>query len=94
MPTEDLQRVLPHLLGAPLPDVVDSACLAGLLDLHRTRGLWRASLRYGYVFGGLRDARCAISLSPDTTGYMFVNEGLFLNQTENAPPPPTCLSLH
>ena len=59
MPTEDVQRVLPHLLGAKLPDVVDSACLAGLLDLHRTRGLWCASTRYGYVFGFLRDARCA-----------------------------------
>lgn len=32
---------------------MDSACIAGLLDLLRTAGMWTASARYGYVFGGL-----------------------------------------
>ena len=28
--------------------------VAGLLDLLRTQGMWKASVRYGYVFGKLR----------------------------------------
>ena len=43
------------LLHSPLPSVVDSAALAGLLDLFRTKGLWLASLRYGYFLGALRE---------------------------------------
>ena len=28
-------------------------CIAGLLDLLRTKGLWLASARYGYLYGAL-----------------------------------------
>ena len=38
------------------PASVDSAGVAGLLDLLRAKGLWLASVRYGYLFGGLTDA--------------------------------------
>ena len=49
----DIQSILGRLLGRPMPSDVDSACIAGLLDLLRTRGLWLASVRYGYLFGAL-----------------------------------------
>ena len=49
----DIQRLLAQLLGRPMPSDVDSACIAGLLDLLRTKGLWLASARYGYLFGAL-----------------------------------------
>ena len=52
-PLEELQALLTHFLGRRPPAEVDSACIAGLLDLLRTRGLWHASVRYGYLFGGL-----------------------------------------
>ena len=52
----DLQRLLARLLGRAMPSDVDSACVAGLLDLLRTKGLWIASVRYGYLFGGLEGA--------------------------------------
>jgi hypothetical protein len=50
---EDLQLLLAKLLHTPSPSAVDSAGVAGLLDLLRTRGMWLASARYGYVFGAL-----------------------------------------
>ena len=31
-------------------------CIAGLLDLLRTKGLWLASARYGYLYGALEPA--------------------------------------
>ena len=52
----DLRRLLQTLLGRPAPAEVDSACLAGLLDLLRTRGCWLASVRYGYLYGALATA--------------------------------------
>ena len=52
-PLEDVQALLAALLHAPMPASVDSACVAGLLDLLRTKGLWRASVRYGYAYGAL-----------------------------------------
>lgn len=39
-----------------MPASVDSACVAGLLDLLRTCGIWRASVRYGYAFGALAES--------------------------------------
>ena len=50
---DELQTLLPLLLHAKLPAAVDSACVAGLLDLLRTEGLWIASTRFGYVHGAL-----------------------------------------
>jgi hypothetical protein len=52
-PLEELQVLLPKLLDSPLPTTADSACIAGLVDLLRTRGLWAASVRYGLLFGAL-----------------------------------------
>ena len=53
---DELQLLLPRLLHSPLPSAVDSVCLAGLVDLLRTKGLWYHSVRYGYVFGALKQA--------------------------------------
>ena len=39
-----------------MPAPVDSACVAGLLDLLRTAGMWLPSVRYGYLYGGLASA--------------------------------------
>ncbi|EOD09678.1 hypothetical protein EMIHUDRAFT_257982 [Emiliania huxleyi CCMP1516] len=39
----DLQLLLVRLLGHPIPSDVDSACVAGLLDMLRTKGVWLAS---------------------------------------------------
>ncbi|EOD23408.1 hypothetical protein EMIHUDRAFT_239675 [Emiliania huxleyi CCMP1516] len=52
----DLQLLLVRLLGHPIPSDVDSACVAGLLDMLRTKGVWLASVRYGYLFGALSTA--------------------------------------
>jgi hypothetical protein len=49
----DIQAILCALLHTALPAGVDSMCVAGLLEIHRAKGLWRASVRYGYVYGAL-----------------------------------------
>ena len=50
----ELRTLLSRLLHRAAPSKVDSACLAGLLELLRTRGHWLASVRCGYAYGGLR----------------------------------------
>ena len=55
-PLEEVQQLLSALLHCPMPASVDSACVAGLLDLLRTCGIWRASVRYGYAFGALAES--------------------------------------
>lgn len=52
-PLSDLQKLLPGLLHSPCAAEVDSFVIAGLVDLLRTSGVWRLSVRYGYVYGGL-----------------------------------------
>ena len=52
----DVQQLLGHLLGQRMPSDVDSACVAGLVDLLRPQGLWLASVRYGYLYGALARA--------------------------------------
>ena len=49
-------ELLEHVLGQPMPSDVDSAAVAGLLDLLRPMGLWPAAVRYGYLFGALETA--------------------------------------
>ena len=55
-PLEDVRDILERLLHAPAPAGVDSMCVAGLLELHRTAGVWVASVRYGYAYGALASA--------------------------------------
>jgi hypothetical protein len=55
-PLEELQPLLVRLLHCPMPAAVDSACVAGLLDLLRAKGMWHASVRVGYVYGALAAA--------------------------------------
>ena len=52
-PLDDVFIILERLLHFKRPSSVDSAGVAGLLELLRTAGLWEASVRYGYVFGAL-----------------------------------------
>ena len=49
-------QILVALLYNGLPAQVDSMCIAGLLDLLRTKGVWFLSVRYGLIYGGLRTA--------------------------------------
>ena len=58
----ELRTLLGRLLHRAAPSTVDSACLAGLLELLRTRGHWLASVRCGYAYGGLRLAGNAAQL--------------------------------
>eukprot|EP00316_Scyphosphaera_apsteinii_P022917 CAMPEP_0119334028 /NCGR_PEP_ID=MMETSP1333-20130426/86522_1 /TAXON_ID=418940 /ORGANISM="Scyphosphaera apsteinii, Strain RCC1455" /LENGTH=1168 /DNA_ID=CAMNT_0007344241 /DNA_START=113 /DNA_END=3619 /DNA_ORIENTATION=+ len=60
---EEVQQLLIHLLHSPMPASVDSMCVAGLLELLRTAGMWHASVRYGYVYGALA---CAGNLAVAT----------------------------
>ena len=55
-PLDDVFKLLESFLGTRRPASVDSAGVAGLLDLLRCKGLWLSSVRYGYVFGGLENA--------------------------------------
>ena len=55
-PLDDVFMLLESFLGKPKPAPVDSAGVAGLLDLLRCKGMWLAAVRYGYVFGGLANA--------------------------------------
>ena len=55
-PLDDVFTILERFLGQKKPAPVDSAGVAGLLDLLRCQGMWLASVRYGYVFGGLATA--------------------------------------
>lgn len=53
IPLSGLQALLPALLHSPLPNSGDSVCAAGLIELMRTAGVWKDSVRFGYVFGAL-----------------------------------------
>jgi len=54
LPLPQLQGMLSRVLGQPMPSDVDSVCIAGLLDLLRTKGLWGPSVRYAFVFSALK----------------------------------------
>ena len=69
-PLEDVQTLLVAMLHSPLPATVDSACIAGLLDLLRTAGMWKQSVRYAYVFGVL-GTQPQISLTPIAKSGLF-----------------------
>ena len=57
--TGKVQQWLERVLECAMPATVDSACIAGLVDLHRTAGCWGLSVRYAHQCG-LRTA-----LGPD-----------------------------
>eukprot|EP00746_Dinoflagellata_sp_MGD_P157020 gnl/MRDRNA2_/MRDRNA2_86072_c0_seq2.p1 gnl/MRDRNA2_/MRDRNA2_86072_c0~~gnl/MRDRNA2_/MRDRNA2_86072_c0_seq2.p1 ORF type:complete len:1384 (+),score=218.41 gnl/MRDRNA2_/MRDRNA2_86072_c0_seq2:410-4153(+) len=46
-----VQMWLERTLHVPMPATVDSAAIAGLIDLHRVAGVWALSVRYGFVLG-------------------------------------------
>ena len=50
----DVFIILEHVLHLPPVATVDSMGVAWLLDVLRTKGMWRESVRYGYLFGGLK----------------------------------------
>ena len=46
-----VQTWLEKVLEYPMPATVDSACIAGLVDLHRAAGCWGLAVRYAYQCG-------------------------------------------
>ena len=67
-PLSEVQKMLPAVLHQPLPSTTDSACLAGLFELLRTRGLWLPSVRHGLLFGALNVAGAIAEESASRTG--------------------------
>ena len=63
-PLDDVFALLECFLCCKKPAPVDSAGVAGLLDLLRCKGMWHASVRYGYVFGGLESAGNLVAAMP------------------------------
>ena len=63
-PLDDVFALLECFLCCKKPAPVDSAGVAGLLDLLRCKGMWLASVRYGYVFGGLESAGNLVAAMP------------------------------
>lgn len=47
---EEIQKWLPLVTHAPMPATVDSAAVAGMIDVLRTQGSWYLSVRYAIVF--------------------------------------------
>ncbi|KAH8068469.1 hypothetical protein JL721_6607 [Aureococcus anophagefferens] len=50
-----IQAWLERATGDPMPAAVDSAAVAGLIDLHRCQGCWYLAVRYAFLFGPDRD---------------------------------------
>lgn len=48
--TSEVQQFLVKALGVPMPATVDSAAVAGVIDLLRCQGSWALSLRYAVCF--------------------------------------------
>ena len=46
-----IQRWLASATGHPIPAQVDSACIAGMIDILRTAGCWGLSLRFAMLLG-------------------------------------------
>lgn len=52
--THPLEALFPWVTSAthsPCPSAVDSACVAGIIDLLRCQGSWYHSVRFGFLFG-------------------------------------------
>ena len=49
--TSAVQLWLEKATGVKMPSVVDSAAIAGVIDLLRTQGSWDLSVRYAFLFG-------------------------------------------
>ena len=65
----DMRDLLAGLLHCPASCLVDSLAVAGLIELLRTKGLWVASVRYGYVFGALLGGSVAHHRFPPSTHF-------------------------
>ena len=48
----DIQKWLCRALNAPMPSVVDSAGVAGVMDMLRSQGSWFHSVRLAFHLGG------------------------------------------
>ena len=53
-PVDDIFPWLEKTTYSPCPSAVDSACVAGIVDLVRTKGSWFHSVRFGFLFGPIR----------------------------------------
>jgi hypothetical protein len=50
-PVDDLFPWVERATHSPCPSAVDSACVAGIMDLVRAKGSWYHAVRFGFLFG-------------------------------------------
>ena len=55
-PLDDIMKWIERATHSKCPSAVDSAGVAGMIDLVRTAGVWYHSIRYGFLFGPLRSS--------------------------------------
>lgn len=55
-PTDEIMAWIERALHHPCPSKVDSAGVAGMIDIIRTAGLWYHSVRFGFLFGPRRSS--------------------------------------
>ena len=48
--TGDVQEWLERVTETPMPAAVDSAAIAGIMDIQRCQGCWPLAVRFGYLF--------------------------------------------
>jgi hypothetical protein len=48
--TGDVQEWLERVTETPMPATVDSAAIAGIMDIQRCQGCWPLAVRFGYLF--------------------------------------------
>lgn len=48
--TGDVQEWLERVTETPMPATVDSAAIAGIMDVQRCQGCWPLAVRFGYLF--------------------------------------------
>ena len=54
--TDDIMAWIQRATHSPCPSAVDSAGVAGVMDLLRTAGVWYHSIRFGFLFGPRRSS--------------------------------------
>ena len=70
-----VQTWLEKVLEYPMPATVDSACIAGLVDLHRAAGCWGLAVRYAYQCG-LSTAKGPDDANPQPTYKQYERCGM------------------
>ena len=75
--TSEVQQFLAKALGVPVPATVDSAAVAGMIDLLRCQGSWALSVRYAVCFSTENvDPADKLAEYPTTNEYVDVGKVL------------------